>query len=130
MQLSTDGFHMKADNLVFGGEDCIIYYNDANCKERIRFTILHEIGHIILDHSEESDLSESEANFFAKYALAPPPLVGMARCEDYLDISKKFYISKEAAFYAMKSYCDWLQYGPRNYLNYEIRIINRFRKIA
>ena len=42
---------------------------------RIRFTIMHEIGHIVLDHTEHSDLAESEANFFAKYALAPPPLV-------------------------------------------------------
>lgn len=34
--------------------------------------MLHEIGHIILDHSEDSNLAEDEVKFFAKYALVPP----------------------------------------------------------
>lgn len=43
-----------------------IYYNDSMPKERIKFTIMHEIGHIRLDHTEHSELAEAEANYFAK----------------------------------------------------------------
>ena len=43
-----------------------IYYNDKKDAGRIRFTILHEIGHFVLGHLQQSDLAESEANFFAK----------------------------------------------------------------
>ena len=43
-----------------------IFYDDSMYDRRIRFTIMHEIGHIVLDHTEHSDLAESEANFFAK----------------------------------------------------------------
>lgn len=43
---------------------------------------MHEIGHIVLDHSEGSELAEVEARFFAKYALAPPPLIHKLRLQN------------------------------------------------
>lgn len=69
----------------------IIFYNDTVAKkERIRFTIAHEIGHFVLKHHEidnktnisrysltheESEILEKEANYFAKRLLAPLPLI-------------------------------------------------------
>lgn len=69
----------------------IILYNDTvESKERIRFTIAHEIGHFVLGHLNfsgktkisrytlndiENDAFEKEANYFAKRLLAPLPLV-------------------------------------------------------
>lgn len=35
-----------------------IYYNDEMDYRRINNTIMHEIGHIVLDHSEDSELAE------------------------------------------------------------------------
>lgn len=75
----------------------VIYYNDCMPGCRIRFTIMHEIAHIILDHTEHSELAESEANYFAKYALAPPPLVYKLHIEDYVELAEKFDLSYECA---------------------------------
>ena len=87
---------------------------------------MHEIGHIILDHTEESELAESEANFFAKYSIAPPPLIHAAKCEAYLDIAEVFDISIQAAYYSMIYYQKWLQYGPYNYEPFELRMLEIF----
>lgn len=70
----------------------ILYFNDtlAN-KNRIRFTIAHELGHYVMGHLknnsranisrysltiEENRLYEKEADHFAGKLLAPIPLVG------------------------------------------------------
>lgn len=71
----------------------IILYNDAvDNTGRIRFTLAHELGHYLLKHnekskktllarysltSEEYDIFEKEANYFAKRLLAPIPLVDL-----------------------------------------------------
>lgn len=125
-QISPDGIHMLIEDIRTGEFFWVIYYNDENCRERIRWTLLHEIGHIVLDHTEESDLSEAEANFFAKYALAPPPLVMAAKCEDYIDIAMKFDISQTAAFYSMKFYNNWMDFGPKTLLPYESHMLRLF----
>ena len=64
---SNDGFSLyhKKEKL------WSIYYNeDIEPKERIKFTIAHEIGHILLKTE-----NEQLANFFAGYLLAPVPLI-------------------------------------------------------
>ena len=65
----------------------VIYYNEKKKKERIRFTIAHEMGHIFLNHHyahaqailkraypEDSFYKalENEANCFARNLLCPP----------------------------------------------------------
>ena len=95
-------------------------------KKRIRFTIMHELGHIFLDHSEHSELAESEANYFARYSLAPPPLIHMLGIEDYIELSERFNLSKECAFHAMRSYQKWLHFGLSHYTPHERKIITLF----
>jgi len=65
IQLSGEGFTL----------DNTIYYNDYQLSTRVRFTIMHEIGHVLLGHIEDDDNAETEANFFAGYILVPPVLV-------------------------------------------------------
>ena len=44
--LSTDGFSLYDPE-----KQCfVIFYDNLQCKERQRFTIMHEIGHILLGH--------------------------------------------------------------------------------
>lgn len=74
MEVSEDGFYMED----IQGND-VIYYNDERSYKRVNMTLLHEMGHCILDHTGESEDEEAEARFFAKYALAPPPLVHRIR---------------------------------------------------
>lgn len=121
--MSSDGFLLPLECKLTGQMEYVIYYNDDNCHERQRFTIMHEIGHIVLDHCEESDLAEAEANFFAKYSLAPPPLVNEIEVEDYYDMAIKFDLSLQCAMYCMKYYQKWLQYGPPDYEPVEWRMI-------
>ncbi len=121
MKVSTNGFYVE-DQL---GND-LIYYNDDDgiSYERTNMTILHEIGHCVLDHTGESDEEEAEAGFFAKYAAAPPPLIHRIKPETPEEIANVFNISYEAACYAMEYYQKWLVYGNKDYIEYEVRLLN------
>lgn len=121
-----DGFHVLVEVSKGNYEKWIIYNDDMNCK-RIRFTIMHEIGHIILDHKEYSELAEKEANHFAAYALAPPPLVHFFEIEDFSELAIVFDVSERFAFYAMNRYNNWFRFGSIRYLSYEEELIDLFK---
>lgn len=76
--------------------------------------------------TQESDLAEAEANFFAKFALAPPVLIHKLEPQDEIQLANLFDISLEAATYAMEYYRKWLEYGGSEYKDYEIRLLNLF----
>lgn len=101
-----------------------IYYNDAKPWGHVRFTVLHEIGHIVLEHWQESDIAEAEANFFAKYAIAPPMLVNFIRPNDYMDIADVFELSNEGALYSWNYYCRWLRIS--GFKDYELELKSMF----
>lgn len=99
---SADGFYIE-----YNGKE-YIFYNDINRSyERQNWTILHEIGHIVLDHTGHSEHEEDEANFFAKFAIAPPVLIHLIGAESPNDIYEHFDISFEAAYYAYDYYKSW-----------------------
>jgi Zn-dependent peptidase ImmA (M78 family) len=122
MLQSEDGFTAKYDGKVY------ICYNDNKCYGRINNTLVHESAHIILGHSEESDLAEAEANFFAKYAIAPPALIHKLGLKSAIEIYNHFAISIEAARYAYNYYYKWLTYGNKHYTDYELRLLQLFDK--
>lgn len=103
-----------------------IFYNDSLSPKRIRFTLMHELGHIVIDHTEESDLAEAEANFFAKYALAPPPLVNKVLPEDYIELGDAFDLSNQCARFAFDYYEKWLDNGVDYYRPEELDLIEQF----
>lgn len=119
---SLDGFSVETDN----GKLCIAY-NDQQIEGRKRYTIMHEIGHIVLGHMGESELAEKEANFFAKYALVPPPLIHELGLDNPEDISDIFEISYEAAEYAYSYYGKWLRFGSSEYTDYECILLDLFK---
>ncbi len=87
---------------------------------------MHEIGHIVLDHTEDSEHVKKEADFFAKFALVPPVLIHRMKLETAEDISDIFGVSYEAAGCALSYYQKWLNYGGHNYKDYEIRMLRLF----
>ena len=119
---SEDGFSVKKDGVWY------IFYNDAKNYGRINNTLTHECGHIVLDHTEESELAEAEAKFFAKYALAPPVLIHKLELKDANEVYEYFDISLEAAYYAFSYYRKWLTYGNKDYTNYEKRLLRLFKE--
>ena len=122
---SEDGFCVEKTT----GE-WLIYYNDEKDYGRINNTIFHEIGHIVLDHTEDSELAEKEVKFFAKYALVPPVLVHKLNLNSPADIANIFEVSFEAACYAYSYYKKWLKYGNFYYTDYELTLLNLFQDIA
>lgn len=103
-----------------------IYYNDTQPYARINFTIMHEIAHIVLDHKQESQVAKMEADFFAKFALAPPVLMHKFNVNDSLEVSEIFGLSQEAAIYAFEYYQKWLKYSGEFYADYELKLLNMF----
>jgi Zn-dependent peptidase ImmA (M78 family) len=122
---SEDGFCVERNP----GE-WYIYYNDARDYGRVNNTIMHEIGHIVLDHSEDSELAEKGVKFFAKFALAPPVLVHKFKLASAEEIADIFEISFEAACYAYSYYKKWLRYGSSEYTDYEEVILRLFAQAS
>lgn len=99
---SGDGF------TIYNGRNFCIAYNDlVSVKSRIRFTLMHEIGHIVCGHFTDfraSSLSpsqyavlEEEANYFASCVLAPSSVVKRCGLDTQCSLRCACAISKEAA---------------------------------
>ncbi len=65
---------------------------------RSRFSGGHEVGHIHLEHTEDTPNREAEADYYAGYLLAPHPLILTMPKE--ASIADKFGISQSCADFA------------------------------
>lgn len=88
-------------------ESKIVEFNDKHPVVRKRFSVAHEIGHLILGHSIKNDIfsystkdaTEVEANIFASELLMPYDWLKRDLKESGVNIenlSKKYWVSKEA----------------------------------
>lgn len=121
-EVGQSGISLRKGN----GGNYRIYYDDSHPGVRQRFTIMHEIGHIVLDHKESSEYAEKCANYFAAYALAPTPMIGIFNCEDYIDVAKRFVVSRESADISFARYMRWLKL-PIGLKSYEKDLIVFFK---
>lgn len=85
-----------------------IVYDDTNSKQRIRFTIAHELAHIFLGHelisgyhartiNKSKPEVETEADVFASRLLAPACVIWGLGLRSAIDIAKLCDISVQAA---------------------------------
>lgn len=101
----------------------LILFNQAENTGRKRWTVGHEIGHIMCGHhvlaaydqlSENNLLRnanpefESEADYFAATLLAPFPLYKVLEIRSAADIQKTFNLSFQASDYRFNAYLNWL----------------------
>lgn len=87
----------------------IIVYRDTDSSQRCRFTIAHELGHILLGHMLVDQIAyrtfavqndtESAANVFARDLLAPACVLHELQILTAAEISMLCNISLEAATY-------------------------------
>lgn len=75
----------------------ILFYNDDNSIERIRFSVLHEVGHVLFNHEFSNEEAvygrqEVETNFFVGQLLMPEQLIKEFRRRGK-DISEEFLIN-------------------------------------
>ncbi len=108
----------------------LIYYDSDQIYGRMNQSIMHEIGHIVLGHTQESELAEAEAKFFAKYALAPPALVHRMNPSDPYALAEYFDISFQAACIAWDYYRKWLAFSGTDYASYEYQMLKQFQMIG
>lgn len=85
----------------------IIAYNSQMPKGRVRFSLMHELGHHILKHSASNQQAEKEANMFASYILAPRMAIHYAKCKNANDVHRTFGLSFEASEFAFADYRRW-----------------------
>lgn len=93
---SNDAFHVRTPNY---SQACIVL--DDTCSayhNRTRFSGAHELGHIILEHREDTPNREREADYFAGYLLAPHPLI--LKCNPAFNLTEVFKVSSDCALFA------------------------------
>lgn len=103
------------------GASKIVAYNHNRPRGRIRFSLMHELGHHVLDHTGASDQNEKEANAFASYILAPRMAIHYSRCKNANDVARLFDMSFEAADNAFIDYRRW----HRNVVIYKMSAVDK-----
>lgn len=105
--IDIEAFGSDAAVLIEYAGRLIIFYNQQDLEERIRYSMLHEIGHYLLDHKLKTDdkllydKQEIETNFFAAQLLMPEQtLVELQKRGKRIGVDflvNSFHVSKEAA---------------------------------
>lgn len=112
--LAVDGFTSN----VPGTPPCI-FINKAQPSDRQRFTIAHELGHIIM-HQIPSPTMEDEANTFASAFLLPPdelyPVLSRNLTIKKLAGLKPIWRVSMAALLVCAQSCDAISYNQSRYL--------------
>ena len=88
----------------------IICYNNSKSESRIRFSLMHELGHFILNHKNTTPDHEDEADYFASCVLAPRAAIWRSGCRTAEDIHNMFGLSYSASNRALVDFQKW-RYG-------------------
>lgn len=99
---SHDGFHIIDPKM-----HITIYYNDGMPYERVNFTLLHEIAHIVLGHLEHSELAEKEANFAGGFMAAPPAVLDLINPQSPREVALVCQLSRQASIHAFNRLQSW-----------------------
>lgn len=104
-------------------DEYIIFYNDEIPQGVQRFTIAHEIGHIILYHFKVPvENREQEANMFAARLLMPICVLHECKVKSELEIMKLCDVSYVSAHYRYKR-LTMLEDRNKFYLDYNERVL-------
>lgn len=104
---SEDAFIIRSANFAMAK----IAFNDTDGSRfnRSRFSGGHEVGHIVLEHTEDTPNREAEADYFAGYLLAPHPLI--LTMPKGTPVADKFGISPMCADFARDQASERLREG-------------------
>lgn len=85
----------------------LIIYHDR-LRTRTRFSLMHELGHFLLGHTESTPENEVQANYFASCILMPRPVIGLQKTRDIRHLAHIFGTSYAATEIALTDYLRWL----------------------
>lgn len=101
-----------------------VFYNDHKDEEVQRFTLAHELGHIVLGHLHDSYAENREANCFARNYLCPIPAIIEMNLQTIQDYCNTFYVSECMADIALNyKKIDYQNITPSNYNNFNDGVI-------
>ncbi len=96
-----------------------VAYNSNKDETTVRFTLAHELGHVILGHIDDGEAENKEANCFARNFLCPIPAVDFFDINTIYDYQEVFNVSEPMAEIAKDMYyCDKRNISDENYLFY------------
>lgn len=110
------GIAEKSDGFtIYTGGKYTVFYDDTKPNKRIRFTLAHELGHVICKHlkdgmfstrntepSEDDPEEETQANIFASRLLAPACVLHELKLFSAEKISKVCDISMQSAGFRLE----------------------------
>lgn len=97
IQSSKDGYTLA--KFTSGQWEYTILFNSTFIPQRIRWTLAHEIGHIVLGHAGQQEINKAEneeAQYFAEQLLSPIAVVAKLGAKNNEDIMRMCNISNEA----------------------------------
>ncbi len=106
-----------------------INYNFDTLGERARFTLAHEIGHIVLEHKEPSLEAEAEADVFAQLLLVPEAVLVYLNIQEIYQIRSFFSVSKKCAQTCLTLLKDRKWRKPVGYFESEKEILKQLNYI-
>ncbi len=93
-------------------EKTIVAYNKNHPTHRQRFTVAHELGHLLLEHTskegaynlEDKRPSEIEANQFAAELLMPLSFLKLdiKKIKNADDLARRYWVSEEAMWWRLR----------------------------
>lgn len=117
---NTDGIQITE------GDSLSIAFNQSQHSHRKRFTIAHEIGHLLIGHTRETptDLYSDkpgniEANQFAAELLMPLKMIKkdfQSGNKEVGSLAKRYFVSEEAMWWHLleHKFLNRLKYQPEN----------------
>lgn len=96
---SNAAFVLKRKNSA--GTSILLLKSDETNPRRERFSMAHELGHIVLGHDKDDEISEREANIFASVFLCPRPILRTIGSRSISEVSSAFKVSLTAASIAI-----------------------------
>lgn len=85
-------------------DDAVVIVNAEHARTRQRFTIAHELGHLVLHADGTDENSEREADQFASALLIPRGMLrdAVTQTRDRDALRGRFNVSREALWIALK----------------------------
>lgn len=132
---NEDGYSINFDNRL------IIFYNELKPKNRVRFTIAHELGHCLLGHlsagektfrhnsetNEYKDAKEIQANIFARDILMPATVLHSLKVNSPKQISQICNVSIQSAEIRYNRLLELNKRGMFNKHPLERQVYNQFK---
>ena len=118
-------------------ENTTIFLNNQLIKTRARFTVAHELGHILLNHNnlahtihnenDNKNIEEYQANIFARCLLMPAIVLKEINCIEPQDIANICNVSLQSAIYRSERMKELLKRNKFNLSHLERQVYNNFK---